>query len=131
LVGPIDFGNLQDGHTFWTRPAEIVERALDWVIVGGESGPGARPMDLDWARSLRDQCKAAGVPMFFKQLGAHPFCEREQWATRGGGVAVPAHALGIEGGFEFRDKPKDGKGGDPARWPEPMPREFPKVEVAQ
>lgn len=43
---------------------------LDWVIVGGESGPGARPMHPDWARSLRDQCQAAGVPFFFKQWGA-------------------------------------------------------------
>jgi protein gp37 len=42
---------------------------LDWVIVGGESGPGARPMHPDWARSLRDQCKAAGVAYFFKQWG--------------------------------------------------------------
>jgi len=42
---------------------------LDWVIVGGESGKGARPMHLDWARSLRDQCAAAGVPFFFKQWG--------------------------------------------------------------
>jgi len=40
---------------------------LDWVIVGGESGPNARPMHPDWARSLRDQCAAAGVPFFFKQ----------------------------------------------------------------
>ena len=40
---------------------------LDWVICGGESGPGRREMDLDWARSLRDQCRAAGVPFFFKQ----------------------------------------------------------------
>lgn len=42
---------------------------IDWVICGGESGPGARPMHPDWARSLRDQCKAAGVPFFFKQWG--------------------------------------------------------------
>lgn len=42
----------------------------DWVIAGGESGPGARPMHPDWARSLRDQCAAAGVPFFFKQWGA-------------------------------------------------------------
>ncbi len=43
--------------------------ALHWVIVGGESGLGARPMHPDWARSLRDQCAAAGVPMHFKQWG--------------------------------------------------------------
>jgi protein gp37 len=44
---------------------------LDWVIGGGESGPGARAMHPDWARSLRDQCQAAGVPFFFKQWGEH------------------------------------------------------------
>lgn len=43
--------------------------SLDWVIVGGETGPGARPMEADWARSIRDQCKAAGVPFFFKGMG--------------------------------------------------------------
>lgn len=42
---------------------------IGWVIVGGESGAGARPMHPGWARSLRDQCKAAGVPFFFKQWG--------------------------------------------------------------
>lgn len=42
---------------------------LDWVIVGGESGPGARPMDPDWVRSIRDQCSSAGVSFFFKQWG--------------------------------------------------------------
>lgn len=45
------------------------ELGIDWVIVGGESGPGARPMHHDWARSLRDQCHAAGVPFLFKQWG--------------------------------------------------------------
>lgn len=42
---------------------------LDWVITGGESGPGARPTHPDWVRSLRDQCQAAGVPFLFKQWG--------------------------------------------------------------
>lgn len=42
---------------------------LDWIIVGGESGPGARPMHPDWPRAIRDQCAAAGVPFFFKQWG--------------------------------------------------------------
>jgi protein gp37 len=41
---------------------------LDWIVVGGESGPGARPMHPDWARSIRDQCAAAGVPFFMKQM---------------------------------------------------------------
>lgn len=45
-------------------------RGLHWIICGGESGPGARPMHPDWARSVRDQCQAAGVSFFFKQWGA-------------------------------------------------------------
>ncbi len=44
--------------------------ALDWVIVGGESGTGARPMHPDWARKIRDDCAYVGTPFFFKQWGA-------------------------------------------------------------
>lgn len=51
------------GDWTWTRSG------LDWIVAGGESGPGARPMHPDWARTLRDQCAAAGVPFFFKQWG--------------------------------------------------------------
>lgn len=50
----------------WTR---IGATAIDWVICGGESGRHARPMHPDWARSLRDECSAAGVPFLFKQWG--------------------------------------------------------------
>jgi protein gp37 len=42
---------------------------INWVIVGGESGPGARPMEAEWVRSIRDQCRKAGVAFFFKQWG--------------------------------------------------------------
>ena len=42
---------------------------IDWVIVGGESGPGARPMEAEWAQDIRDQCVEAGVPFYFKQWG--------------------------------------------------------------
>jgi len=48
---------------------ELPLEGIDWVIVGGESGPGARPMDLNWARQIRDQCQEAGVAFFLKQLG--------------------------------------------------------------
>lgn len=51
----------ESGHA-WVRPS------LDWVIVGGESGPDARPFDPQWARSIRDNCRAAGVPFFMKQM---------------------------------------------------------------
>jgi len=59
LLGPIDF-----------EAVPTMEGSIDWVVVGGESGPKARPMHPDWARSLRDQCVAAGVPFFFKQWGS-------------------------------------------------------------
>lgn len=64
----------------WNRQSEAESRkgrsGIDWVIVGGESGPGARPMHPDWARALRDQCAAADVPFFFKQWGQWaPICE--------------------------------------------------------
>lgn len=57
--------NCQRGNGDWERGRS----GLDLVIVGGESGPGARPMHPDWARSLRDQCVAAGVAFHFKQWG--------------------------------------------------------------
>jgi len=85
LLGPIDVTRLRggtldalDGHDFEAigdiRDAGVLSRTkhspgLDWVIVGGESGHDARPMHPEWARALRDQCAAAGVPFFFKQWG--------------------------------------------------------------
>lgn len=62
------------GQAFISMRAQ--QPTLDWVVVGGESGRGARPMHPQWARQLRDQCAAAGVPFFFKQWGAWvPFSE--------------------------------------------------------
>ena len=67
---------------------ELESHSLDWVIVGGESGPGARPTHPDWARSIRDQCTAACVPFFFKQWGAHAwtpddvvYTDAPKWGT--------------------------------------------------
>lgn len=83
LLGPVDLTSIDvmggDGVIFPLKgttdcvdeegaPADDIP-GLDWVIVGGESGPGARPMHPDWARSLRDQCQAACVPFLFKQWG--------------------------------------------------------------
>ena len=61
---------------------------IDWVVAGGESGRDARPMHPDWARSLRDQCAAAGVPFFFKQWGE--WAPRETWANSRPMVAIKA-----------------------------------------
>jgi protein gp37 len=51
-----------------TRCISSTINYLDWVIVGGETGANARPMDADWARWVRDQCRSAGVPFFFKRM---------------------------------------------------------------
>jgi len=59
-----------DGFDKTGSQPEREQRKVDWLIVGGESGPGARPMHPDWARDLRDQAQAAGAPFFFKQWGA-------------------------------------------------------------
>lgn len=68
-----------------------IRASLDWVIVGGESGPGARPMHPDWARSLRAQCAAAGVPFMFKQWGEwRPPVRPECYDTSRGRMNRPA-----------------------------------------
>src|SRR5262249_26411147 len=60
--------NVISGRSVGGHPAH----GLDWVIVGGESGPSARPFGLEWARSILEQCKVARVPCFVKQLSAQP-----------------------------------------------------------
>jgi protein gp37 len=72
LLGPVDLEqSLASREASRALPDMPLARYwIDWVIVGGESGPGARPMDPAWARSLRDQCQAGGVPFHFKQWGA-------------------------------------------------------------
>jgi protein gp37 len=63
------------GWRFQEEGGDIDTRRLDWVIAGSESGPGARPAELDWFRSVRDQCAAAAVPYFFKQwVGERGVC---------------------------------------------------------
>jgi protein gp37 len=58
-------------------------KRISWVIVGGESGDRARPMHPFWARELRDQCRGAGIPFFFKQWGEWAPLDSEQWGKRG------------------------------------------------
>ena len=80
MLGPVDLRYLQPndppteinaltGTHGVLRPHRGTCPRLNWVIVGGETGPGARPMHPDWARSLRDQCVEAGTPFFFKSYG--------------------------------------------------------------
>lgn len=88
----------------------------DWVIVGGESGPGARSFDLGWARKLVAQCRAAHVPIFVKQMGDEPRADRD-----------PAHeAEDLRFTCRARRAPK---GGDMQEWPADLRvRELPHVE---
>jgi protein gp37 len=68
LLGPVHLlGSVKTKEHWFSAPMR--GGMIDWVIAGGESGPEARPMHPDWARGLRDQCKTAGVPFFFKQWG--------------------------------------------------------------
>lgn len=86
---------------------ELNLRDIQWVIVGGESGPGARPFNTDWARSILRQCKAAGVACFIKQFGAHVIQDGD------------------------RRIKKDKKGGDMDEWPHDLRvRELPAMEPA-
>lgn len=76
MLGPVDLRNVSPADKYeidvlsgYDFDQGLVGPRLDWVICGGESGPNARPMHPDWARGLRDQCAAAGVPFHFKQWG--------------------------------------------------------------
>lgn len=70
MLGPVDLERyIEVGLMKGKYPKYKLLPTLGWVIAGGETGPGARPMHPDWARSLRDQCAAAGVPFFFKSWG--------------------------------------------------------------
>ena len=115
MLGPVDLTRWLLGGvdmTNWSWPEEGPS-IISWVIVGGESGPGARPMHADWARSLRNQCQEAGVPFFFKQWG--------QWGPfRDNGPLPPnCHYIGLDGAIRIGDYEADtdgcmGRGGKKA-----------------
>ena len=93
LLGPVSF-RWAPWVNLGTKPGERTGHldglnGIDWVIVGGESGRGARPMHPQWARDLRDQCAAAEVPYFFKQWG--------EWAPAG--RKDPRYTGSVKGGY--------------------------------
>lgn len=96
-LGPVDFRCVSFGGGYNVnvlmrgRPFGEAER-LDWVIVGGESGPGARPLNVAWALDVAEQCKAAGVAFFYKQGGASNRCEHD---AKGGHMECFPAALRI------------------------------------
>ena len=106
LLGPVDLSY----SAFNGEDSFKSIEGIHWVICGGESGPGARPFDILWARSLRHQCKVASVPFFMKQLGANP-------------VQPDGKIFGMREPVKLKDR----KGGDWSEWPGDLRvREFPK-----
>ncbi len=82
----------------------LSKQSVDWVIIGGESGSGARPCDINWISSIIKQCQSSRVPVFVKQLGSHPV------------------------NLSCQLKLHDHRGGDMQEWPiELKIREFPEV----
>jgi protein gp37 len=112
---------LEDIRLDLTKPVPLVDaeygdqheyaerKVIDWVIVGGESGKNARPCNVEWIRSIKDQCKAAGVACFVKQLGSKPFIAGQR-------------AYDMPDGDQYVHKwpIKHPKGGDINEWPEDM-----------
>lgn len=124
LIGAVDLiirGKPEDDAHWWldtlhgsymcdgmNEPRETPR--LDWVVIGGESGPRARPCYLAWIRDILRQCREAGVPCFVKQLGAHP-------------------VVRLRPGYPFDVATSDRKGAAPEEWPADIRvREMPEVQ---
>ena len=127
LLGAVDLTRVNFGapgvqNVLDCRVSEIAKRAgidklngVDWVIVGGESGPNARPCDVGHVRSVVQQCKAAGVPVFVKQLGVNV----EWWSSTPDMKWPEGTRFRTDESADFmRVRLRNRKGGDPAEWPD-------------
>lgn len=130
LLGPIDFLGHDDGEQpeypgkylgqiggmgAWTG----FGARLDWIVVGGESGPGTRGCDLAWIEDIVEQCSIAAVPVFVKQLGSRPYRESPPRAVRSETSTVVLVPIPLR---------HSDKGGDPRDWPDGLgPREWPEA----
>lgn len=100
---------------------------IDLVIAGGESGPKARPCDVAWIRSIRDQCKAAGTAFFLKQLGARCFSEKEHDFLSCRRIAEKGSLIQPGETERWKLMTSDQKGGSMDEWPADMRvREMPR-----
>lgn len=134
-LGPVNFRRIVYDHVIaidaltgdcgFPVPHAPTEAHLDWVIIGGESGPNARPFDIAWARSTVEQCRAAGVACFMKQFGARPYNGDEMQPTGRFRGSRSNGTRQLEMKAEVL-KLRDRKGGDPTEWPQDLRiREFP------
>lgn len=147
LLGPVELTHLRTdrldrnawidalGGVRRTHSSQNVCARLDWVIVGGESGPGSRLCNVEWIRSLVKQCRTANVPCFVKQLGAQVVEHRKRSAASvlfPMGVPADVQVTGfLESNRTLSFKHR--KGGDPEEWPDDLKytREFPHYEVSE
>jgi len=141
LLGPVDLtkcgpmfeklNRLQSHQEAIDAGVFEVRRPLDWVIVGGESGPRARPCHVEWIADIVKQCRAASVPVFCKQMGSVPYVRAARlrhwewreihWPEDQRFSDAPDDPLG------WRVHLADQKGGDPEEWPADLRvREFPR-----
>lgn len=142
-LGPVDFYRITEllgrnsSRTFsaleYVDPLNLgrARPTLDWIVVGGESGPGARPFEIAWARDTIRQCRAAGVRCFVKQMGAVPIIAGARQHHYDFGEAIGRKAKFSEfEGERWRVHLKNRKGSDMAEWPEDLRvREFPEVRA--
>jgi protein gp37 len=140
LLGPVSLSHMNSKRGYFANVPELEsggkvypKRAdIDWVIIGGESGARARPCDVAWIRSLVQQCQAAGVACFVKQLGSKPI-DKEYFAEAS---AMFESQWGFKPGLknqieECTFRPNDKKGGDLSEWPEHLRvRQFPEVRAS-
>jgi len=137
LLGPIRFAAVPGFNRAGSAGVELLRNV--WVIVGGESGPQARPCYVAWVRSLVEQCRSAGVPAFVKQLGSNvrdlndagwDGIEPTEWpADIAANDCIEHDPDGSRDGYQgapVRVRLVSRKGGDPSEWPEDLRvREFP------
>lgn len=154
LIGPLDLTDIEvvapepphgprvtldalRGHV--KGPDDLLDARVDWVIIGGESGPGARPCNVAWVRSLVRDCRRARVAAFVKQLGAHVIDRNDAGFMGEDATSWPIHIFeddrtehdeadtGYQGA-PVRVHLRDRKGGDMSEWPRDLRvREFPEV----
>lgn len=132
LLGPVNLGYRGAGGLAFDGGLQRTNDAqVDWVIVGGESGPKARPCNVDWIRDIVRQCKAATVPCFVKQLGSRPCCDLSDVIPEASPEEIQDDPMAAAQWDIHRHQCsmhlRHPKGGDPAEWPEDLRvREFPK-----
>ena len=125
MIGPIVLEEVpvgMFGPLRWKGSPEGLSK-IDWIVVGGESGPTARPMEAEWVRKIKDECEEAKVPLFVKQLGA-------AYSDPVDGIAGSALKISEDAIPLLKRRLKHRSGADMEEWPEEFRvREYPKDKL--